>query len=99
MSWRHIDGWKDAAEQLGVRISGPVTLELNAGDRVTCELLVERFGAPRGTLVFQTFPSIADAAIFTSGYTYSIFDRPAQGTICSAAELADLLRDWGWCGP
>lgn len=95
---RYVDAYSDAAAALGIVLRGPVDIDLPYGKRVRSPMLIQHFGAPKGTLVF---PSVWDAlnhseALRELGYAASSFAEPLARA--EVWHLRDMLLDWGWCG-
>ncbi len=96
----YLASWLPAAEQLGVELSGPMTVALPDGESVIAQLHVPSFGAEKGMLVFkQVLSSRASNSLVESGYGYSVFAEPAADEITTMDDLVEVLRDWGWYGP
>ena len=100
MQWRQIDAWKDAASALKINLIEPMEITLPSGETVCAELIVEHFGAPKGTIILSTLPSAAGTNfLLDSGYTWSLFESPDFGCEHSILDLKEILLDWNWCGP
>lgn len=100
MTWTHADAWRLAAASLGVVISGPMRLELEADLAIDVDILFHEFGAPRGTLVIPVggTPPFWQQTAYRAGYAISEFNPPPPGYVYSVEQLQYLLSDWGWCG-
>jgi len=90
--------WTRIASQLGLKVQTPFHVEL-AGEVLTVPVLLEEFGAERGMLLVTSHKSIAAVTgqIVDAGFGYSCLD-PSFGLDFSAAEIIEMLHDWGWCG-
>ena len=97
---RYLECWAPAAEQLAVELRGPLSVDLPNGESVEAQLHVPYFGAEKGMLIFERILSNeAFRSLVELGYGYSVFAEPSAGETSNADDVADVLRDWGWCGP
>ena len=94
------DSWSPTANRLGVEVRGPLRITLPDGTQLQAGLHVPRFGAEKGTLVFSDTSLLHHyEELLSMGYSYSIFGTPCEGDDISDADMVDILKDWGWCGP
>jgi hypothetical protein len=98
--WRHIDGFRRAAEELGVKVFGPIKIDIPAKGSVEVDMHFPDFGTKNGTLVVEGYGKIKAVKndLLEAGYGCSVFDRPYPNTELTAEALAELLSDWGWNG-
>jgi hypothetical protein len=94
----HFENLRDAANKLGVSIIAPAIIELPDGTIATGDVLVEGFGAPRGTIIIADAGSLITSMpkLRSAGYTVSSF-RPSNGPM-SEGELMAMLTEWTWQG-
>jgi hypothetical protein len=92
-----MNAWRNAAEELGIRVEIPFTLTANNGETISYEAHVVDFGGPNGT-VFGTLQDESrftqrrrDAGYFASdiGPSYRTYNRQL---------FIDTLDDWKWFG-
>lgn len=97
--WKHVDAFRDAAEQLNVSLVGPLEVEL-ASSRVVADMLFPSFGAPKGTLVFPLTDVVPPQAgeLSDMGYAVSLLAILGEKHNYSVEQLIEMLSDWGWCG-
>jgi hypothetical protein len=86
--------WREAAEDLGIRVVAPFTLQ--ADEPIAYEAHLLDFGGPKGTVVGVLSDKLDDC-------------RAAQGFYSSNLSLSyrgyerqhfiNTLNDWGWYGP
>ena len=96
MSENYRQSWMLAAEQLGVELYGPLSVRLPSGEAVGARIHVPKFGATNGMLIFDDALSSRDFnSLLELGYGFPVFE---DGAITKEG-LAELLQDWGWCGP
>ena len=97
-SRRIMEAWREAADDLGIRVTIPFVLTGPDAQAIEFIALVHDFGAPGGALVcsFQNWPSLKEPVeghgYFLSGLnpdSYSRYDRQ---------HFIDTLEDWGWFG-
>jgi hypothetical protein len=95
----HLEACKIAATELGVTIRGSVPVILRDGRQLLADMLVENFGAPKGTLVFTNavvyLPHIH--ALQDMGYTVSSYAEPREEMTTDG--FREMLIDWTWSGP
>jgi hypothetical protein len=85
--------WRDAAADLGIRVTAPYTETDGSSHPIEFLALVHDFGSPRGTLVTSMHaPRPQVSGYFVSGVNpglYATYDRQS---------FVDALEDWGWYG-
>lgn len=93
-----MDSWKQAAQDVGIRVEIPFALKTEAGDVEVYEGHVLDFGGPKGA-VFRpidgnrnTSKSRKENGFFASdlGVSYRQYDRQ---------HFIDTLDHWKWFGP
>ena len=93
-----MEAWKQAAQDLGIRVEIPFTLRTETGSVQVCEGRVLDFGGPKGVL-FRPIgsdenrdKSLKETGFFLSqlGSSYYQYDRQL---------FIDTLDDWKWFGP
>ncbi len=88
--------WKNAASTRHLKIKMPFSLRLANGSRVTAEVLLDGYGAPRGMLIFSNYRHVKDHknAITEAGYGYTCMPQPSPQKITSMETIDQALRDW-----
>jgi len=89
--------WREAAEQLGIRVVAPHSLRLPNGDALDVEAFLPDFGGPNGVVAVAMSDDrrccLADASaqyVSRIAECYRAFDGPL---------FRETLDDWGWFGP
>jgi bifunctional N-acetylglucosamine-1-phosphate-uridyltransferase/glucosamine-1-phosphate-acetyltransferase GlmU-like protein len=95
----YVRSCQNAAKQLGVTLRGPADLSLSPSVTIHVDMIVEGFGAPKGTLVVDDYSALQPhiALIKASGFTCSSFAEPTSES--SVDDLQEMLLEWGWAGP
>jgi hypothetical protein len=92
-----INAWREAADDLQIKIQSPFVLTTAANRIIQYELLIEQFGTKLGTLVL----SIDDMTEFNTaeefGYYCSALN-PDNYSAYDRAKFIDTLNDWGYYG-
>jgi len=97
---RLFNSWYKAAQALGIEIRGPLAVTTEEGDDLECEMLVPYFGSLQGTVVFTEFQDDGlMEKLQRNGYCCSTFGPVPDGYIAPRSQVAEVLADWGWCGP
>lgn len=100
MGWTHVESWQAASAELGLVVSGPVTVTVDSC-AVVADMLVSGFGGSIGTLVVSDSDALRPYSdeLQAAGYGWSCFDPPGDGEQVSTDDVIELLRDWTWAGP
>ena len=90
--------WLAAADDLGIRVTAPVTLSDLAGNAFLCEALVHDFGSSAGAIVVSSRTERrlrAEGRDPLKGYWAS------SGGVRTYArkQVIETLEDFGWFGP
>lgn len=95
----YVRSCQNAATQLGVTLRGPADLSLSPSVTIRVDMIVEGFGAPKGTLVVADYSALQPhiALIEASGFTVSSFAEPTSES--SVDDLREMLLEWDWAGP
>ena len=69
--------WHLIAGSLGLRVAGPISIDVTSGQRVDADVLVEDFGAARGMLLVTNADGVWPhrAAIVEAGYGFSVLSE------------------------
>jgi nitrous oxide reductase accessory protein NosL len=95
---RLIAQWQAAAVDLGIRVTAPVEVQVNAGGLLVCEALVHDFGSPHGGLSMSgKTERRVRASLRGSGLWWSSGENP-QSAKYVRKHFIGQLRDWGWFG-
>jgi hypothetical protein len=96
---RIANAWRNAANDLGIDVTAPFSIELE--DHSECEFiaLIKRFGTLKGTLIclpeewddFGYHYLAEDHGYYCSG-VYAVYEQYEKGV------FIDTLNDWGWFG-
>jgi hypothetical protein len=92
-----INSWRDAANDLGIAITTPFTVELQDGSSIEVELLVHSFGRPAGTAILTTDEMGAWERFNDSLYYCSALNPPSYVPY-NRTTYIETLQDWGWFG-
>ena len=93
-----IIAWLLAAEDLGIRVTAPVTLRDSSGNAFLCEALLHDFGSPTGAIILSARTERrlrAEGRDPLKGYWASIGGIRAY----ARKQAMDTLEDFGWFGP
>jgi hypothetical protein len=88
--------WLEAAKDLGIRVTGPFTVQTGGGKVVTYEAYVPDFGGPKGSVTGVLNDKLRDCRATQDYYcsnlspSYRRYNRQL---------FIDTLNDWGWFGP
>ena len=92
------DAWQVAADELGIQVTSPFTLDDDSGS-IVCPAMISGFGSPLGTVILpldspdrERLPSAAQRV----GYSYSLLGRPYDRF--DRDFFIETLNDWGWKG-
>jgi hypothetical protein len=88
--------WLDAAQNLGIRVAAPFTLQANEHEVVTYEAHILDFGGPKGTVTGVLDDDLRDCRA-NAGYYCS--NLAASYRQYERQYFVDTLNDWGWFGP
>lgn len=100
MTTKLLQFWQKAATDLGLQLVTPFCLMLTPEHELKALLLIKKFGAPNGMLVFSGYDEISSYVddIARAGYGFSVLDEPLDFEEYSKDEYIELLGDWGWSG-
>jgi hypothetical protein len=90
--------WLAAADDLGIRVTAPVTLSDSAGNAFMCEALIHDFGSLTGAIVLSARTERrlrAEGRDPLKGYWSSSGGVGAY----VRKQVIDTLEDFGWFGP
>ena len=87
-----------AGNELGIQVIAPFELKLESGARLCAEALLPQLGAPKGTVVIQSYDEIRHIAdeLKKLGYTFSSFGEPLPNEDYDVEGYMEMFRDWGW---
>ena len=96
------NAWRKAARELNLEIVAPFVLKTDTFS-VTVEVLLKKFGNPKGMLVVSDFSIIEpyENQIVKLGFGYSTMSEPEKDWPFDAEEkeaFIEILCDWGWTG-
>ena len=96
-----IEIWKKAAQDLGLDLQTPFSLQLPSGTQINATLLVRNFGARNGMLIFTRSQEVWDARseLADQGYGFSVWSVPGMDEVYVRNGYIEVLSDWGWAGP
>jgi hypothetical protein len=92
-----INSWREASDDLNIKIQTPFVLATTDNRRIEFELLIEKFGNDKGAIILSTdnmteFETAREYGYYCSALnpdTYAAYDRQ---------HFIDTLNDWGYYG-
>ena len=88
--------WRDAADDLGIRVTAPFDINTDSGEAVCYEAFIADFGGPTGTVVGVRSDPFPDPLRTSRGFyvsnlgaSYRQYDREL---------FIATLNDWKWFG-
>lgn len=88
--------WRDAADDLGIRVIAPFEITTESGERIAYEAFISNFGGPRGTVVGVLNDAFPDSVRTAQGYYASNLGPSYQRY--RREFFIDTLNDWKWFG-
>jgi hypothetical protein len=97
---RLIDRWRQAADDLGIRVTAPAELRDAQGRPFLVEASVADFGSPSGAVVVSagTERRLRTTLRTLPGLWWSVAPARAPSAYDRRRFLAEL-EEWGWFGP
>lgn len=97
---RLVDAWREAANDLGIRVVAPYLLRLPSGEEVACEAFIPDFGSTRGAIVLSEETERRERRALGKGDDLWTSVHPVKGTPrkYDRAAFIDELTDFGWFG-
>jgi hypothetical protein len=89
--------WRQAADDLQIKIQSPFVLTTTDNRNIEYELLIENFGGKLGTLIFSTDNMTEFDSAEQFGYYCSALNPDSYSTY-DKANFIDTLNDWGYYG-
>ena len=93
--------WEAAADDLGIEIVAPYSVQVDNNVTIRADLLVRNFGARNGMLVVTDYGTVKSYVqqLVKLGYGFSVLEEPAEGESYDRETLIHMLSDWSWSGP
>lgn len=88
--------WREAADDLGIRVIAPFDISAESGEKVTYEAFIADFGGPSGTVVGVLDDPFPDPLREAHGYYTSNLGLSYQ--LYRREFFIDTLNDWKWFG-
>jgi hypothetical protein len=97
---RLVSLWREAADDLGVRVTAPIELHDAAGRPFACEALVHDFGSPIGAVVIsrKTERRVRAQLRGLGGPIWTSVSGRRPTYTYKRDHVMQMLLDWGWFG-